>query len=215
MNYGRESNVINFDLKDVDSKTLASGSIYNEGSCAFAMTIIKSLILAGVPGSKAILTPYQGQYRILMSALQVMTKTHPEAKKVDVGKIDRRQGSEWDICVIDVTRTSGAEFLYLLGRLNTLFSRGKNGLNIIGKKSHIDKLTKSQGRWLQKFQSEYLRFRTVVVGKPTSSYYQPGQINLNNIYVEEELEEQEDDGNNDSWEDAVADYQGQNLAAWG
>ena len=244
MNYGRESNVVYFDLQDVDSETLASGSIYNEGSCAFAMTIIESLILAGVPGSKVILTPYQGQYRILMSALQVMTKTHPEAKEVDVDKIDRRQGSEWDICVIDITRTNGAGFLHLLGRLNTLFSRGKNGLYIIGKKSHIDNLTKSQGRWLRKFQSEYLRFRKVVAGKPTSPYYQPGQVDLN-IYDEEELEEQEggsegegglelpgqqqgdgnngswegaadyqSDGNNDSWEDAVS-YQGDgNNGSW-
>jgi hypothetical protein len=159
-----------------------------------------------------------------MSALQVMSKTHPEAKEVDVDKIDRRQGSEWDICVIDITRTSGAGFLHLLGRLNTLFSRGKNGLYIIGKKSHIDKLTKSHGRWPKKFQSEYLRFRTAVVGKPTSPYYQPGQVDLNNIYDEEELEGQEDeledegglakpnacpprqqqgDGNNGSWEYAV------------
>jgi len=107
MNCGRESNVIYFDLRDVNSEILASGSIYNEGSCAFAMTIIEGLILAGVPGSKVILTPYQGQYRILMSALQIMTKTHPEAEEVDVDKIDRCQGSEWDICVIDITRTSG------------------------------------------------------------------------------------------------------------
>ena len=152
-----------------------------------------------------------------------MTKTHPEAREVDVDKIDRRQGSEWDICVIDITRTSGAGFLYFLGRLNTLFSRGKNGLYIIGKKSHIDKLTKSEGRWLQKFQSEYLRFRIAVAGKPTSPYYRPGHVGLNNIY-DEELEEQEDesedegglakanacplrqdqgDGNNGSWEYAV------------
>jgi AAA domain len=108
MNCGRESNVIYFDLRDVNSEILASGSIYNECSCAFAMTIIEGLILAGVPGSKVILTPYQGQYRILMSALQIMTKTHPEAEEVDVDKIDRCQGSEWDICVIDITRTSGA-----------------------------------------------------------------------------------------------------------
>jgi hypothetical protein len=67
-----------------------------------------------------------------------------------------------------------------------------------------------------------------VVGKPTSPYYQPGQVDLNNIYDEEELEGQEDeladegrlakanacpprqqqgDGNNGSWE-----YAGTNKA---
>jgi hypothetical protein len=49
MNYGRESNVIYFDLRDVNSEILASGSIYNEGSCAFAMTIIEGLIFGRCP----------------------------------------------------------------------------------------------------------------------------------------------------------------------
>jgi superfamily I DNA and/or RNA helicase len=49
-------------------------------------------------------------------------------------KIDRRQGSEWDIVVVDLTRTEGAGFMKDKQRLNVLFSRAKHGLYIVGHK---------------------------------------------------------------------------------
>ena len=55
--------------------------------------------------------------------------------RVVTDKIDRRQGSEFDIVIVDLTRTESAGFMKDKRRLNVLFSRAKNGLYVVGHKS--------------------------------------------------------------------------------
>jgi hypothetical protein len=63
-------------------------------------------------------------------------------------------------------------------RLNVLFSRAKNGLYVVGRKKCIDSLKIFNGKFLQKFQSEYLRFCRHLTAPTDCAWYQPGQVNV-------------------------------------
>jgi hypothetical protein len=87
-------------------------------------------------------------------------------------------------------------------RLNVLFSRAKNGLYVVGKKKCIDSLKISNGKFLKKFQSEYLRFRRQLTAPTDCAWYQPGQVDVRDaededfepIETTEEEEEEEKEG---------------------
>ena len=72
-------------------------------------------------------------------------------------------------------------------RLNVLFSRAKNGLYVVGRKKCIDSLKISNGKFLQKFQSEYLRFCRHLTTPTDCAWYQPGQVNVGDA-EDEDLE---------------------------
>jgi hypothetical protein len=106
-----------------------------------------------------------------------MSKVYPQiTQPVVTNKIDRRQGSEFDIVIVDLTRTQGAGFMKDKKRLNVLFSRAKNGLYVVDHKKCIDDLNRSNGKFLQKFQSEYLRFCRHLTAPVDCHWYQPEQI---------------------------------------
>jgi len=68
-------------------------------------------------------------------------------------KIDRRQRSEFDIVIVDLTRTEGIGFMKERNRINVLLSRAKNGLYVVGNKTWVDSLPRSEAKFLLKFQS--------------------------------------------------------------
>src|SRR5436190_14591035 len=108
-----------------------------------------------------------------------MSKVYPKiAKQVLTDKIDRRQGSEWDIVVVDLTRSHGAGFMKEKRRLNVLFSRAKNGLYIVGHKQDIDDLKRSDGKFLRDFQSVFLSNCRHLEVSDACNWYQPGQVDV-------------------------------------
>jgi hypothetical protein len=54
----------------------------------------------------------------------------------------------------------------------------KDGLYVIGHKKCIDDLNRSNGKFLQKFQSEYLRSCRHLTAPVDCHWYQPGQVNV-------------------------------------
>jgi hypothetical protein len=129
----------------------------------------------------AILGCYQAQYRYYSSGLAKMAKEISGlTDRVLTDKIDRRQGSEFDIIISDLTRTQDAGFLKDRRRLNVLFSRAKHGLYVVGNKRFIDRLDESKGRFLGQFQSEYLKFCRRRTSCTECRWYQPGQVDVSN-----------------------------------
>lgn len=153
--FNRNSNIIYVDLTDGEAQKTATGSVYNNKSCQFGLNLLELLLNElrevqdedGMPCNIAILTGYQAQYRCYQSGIQKMSKAYPQVLEiVDVDKIDRRQGSEWHVVIVDLARTEKSGFLKDKARLNVLFSRAKDGMFIIVKKELIDDLHQSQGK---------------------------------------------------------------------
>src|SRR5437016_5429284 len=90
---------------------MASSSCHSNGlshNCQFVLNLVEGLHKQFKTAQIAILNCYQAQYRCYASGLTKMSKVYPKiAKQVLTDKIDRRQGSEWDIVVVDLTRSQG------------------------------------------------------------------------------------------------------------
>ena len=201
--FNLSSNLIYIDLTDSKSEIDGTGSVYNIKNCQFTLSLVEELLNADIPGDIGILGCYQAQYRCYSSGLMKMSKVYPQVLgKVETDKIDRRQGSEFDIVIVDLTRSEGAGFMKDKKRLNVLFSRAKNGLYVVGNKKCIDSLKISNGKFLKKFQSEYLRFRRRLTAPTDCAWYQPGQADVRDAEdedfepvetTEEEEEEEEEE----------------------
>jgi len=99
-----------FDLIDSQHNVVASGSVYNDRNCQFVLNLVEELYEKFNTAQIAILNCYQAQYRCYSSGLMKMAKVHTKiAQRVSTDKIDRRQGSEWDIVIVDLTRTRGQD----------------------------------------------------------------------------------------------------------
>ena len=193
--YNLKSNIVYVDLTDGKSKRVATGSIYNDQACQYGLNLLEKLIVdIQIPSVRiAILTCYQAQYRCYQAGIQRMSQFYPQIlEMVDVDKIDRCQGSEWDITIVCLTRTEGSGFMRDKARLNVLFSRSRNGLYIISNKKCIDALKRSEGKFLLKFQSKYLRYRSQQLGPTECVWYQPGQVDITDA-ADEELESDDED----------------------
>ena len=172
--FNLSSNLVYIDLTDSESEIVGTGSVYNNKNCQFTLNLVEDILNANIPGDIGILGCYQAQYRCYSSGLMKMSKVYPQVLgKVETDKIDRRQGSEFDIAIVDLTRSEGAGFMKDKKRLNVLFSRAKNGLYVVGNKKWIDSLKGSNGKFLQKFQSEYLRFCRHLTAPTDCAWYQP------------------------------------------
>jgi len=172
--FNLRSNLVYIDLTDSKSEIVGTGSVYNIKNCQFTLNLVEELLNANIPGDIGILGCYQAQYRCYSLGLMKMSKVYPQVPgKVETDRIDRRQGSEFDIVIVDLTRSEGAGFMKDKKRLNVLFSRAKNGLYVVGNKKCIDSLKGSNGKFLQKFQSEYLRFCRHLTAPTDCAWYQP------------------------------------------
>jgi hypothetical protein len=190
--FNLSSNLVYIDLTDSESEMVGTGSVYNDKNCQFTLNLVEELLNANIPGDIGILGCYQAQYRCYSSGLMKMSKVYPQVLgKVETDKIDRRQGSEFDIVIVDLTRSQGSGFMRDKKRLNVLFSRAKNGLYVVGRKKCIDSLNISNGKFLQKFQSEYLRFCRHLTAPMDCAWYQPGQVNVGDA-EDEDLEPDDD-----------------------
>ena len=92
------SNVVYISVIDSQAQIVATGSVYNDNNCRLVLNLVEELLQEVNDGTIAILGCYQAQYRCYSSGLAKMAREIDTCKdRVITDKIDRRQGSEFDI----------------------------------------------------------------------------------------------------------------------
>ncbi|KIW56291.1 hypothetical protein PV05_04961 [Exophiala xenobiotica] len=158
------SPLIFFDLPHaVEEYRPGSHSKYNSAYANAALVIVEDLLLAGFgttePCTIAILTPYNAEYENLQYAKGWMCERYPQAADVVVDKIDKRQGAEFDIVIVDPCAVIKAGFLQKQ-RLNVLFSRARCGLYVLGNHMQWSAMEGDRQAWFKKFHDQLKEYRT-------------------------------------------------------
>jgi len=179
--HGQASPVVFYDIPSAKEETTRGGSKYCTRYTLAALNIVEGLLAAGfgttTPCTIAVLTPYHAEYEHLQMAKALMCEDYPQAEAVVVDKIDKRQGAEFDIVIIDPCAVARAGFLQKQ-RLNVLFSRAKCGLYVLGKHSAWKLMYPDQAFWFRKFHAQLEQYRQVwPVNKPLESrFFDPAEI---------------------------------------
>ncbi len=94
-----------------------------------------------VPNEIGIIAAYRGQVKLLKN--KIIKEHYPHFKSMDINTVDQFQGSEKQIIIYDVVRSSTASsnigFLNDFRRINVAFSRAKNLLIIVGDSEYLRK----------------------------------------------------------------------------
>ncbi|EXJ80393.1 hypothetical protein A1O1_08537 [Capronia coronata CBS 617.96] len=133
--YDRSTSVIFYNPPDPKEEYTFNGSKCCAQYATIVLKILEGLLLAGFgsdkPCSIAILTPYQGQERILRIAKAKMAEKYGVAANVILETAGKVQGIEYDIVIVDPVAVKSPGFLDK-NRLNVLFSQAKSGLYVVG-----------------------------------------------------------------------------------
>ncbi|RYP17089.1 hypothetical protein DL765_004708 [Monosporascus sp. GIB2] len=167
LKYKRASCVVFFDLPKAKEKgDEYSHSKYCDESAHCVMVLLEDLLNAGFkpcetrPLTIAILTPYKAQHKRLSYAKTIMSEQgFPEAAEVALETIDKAQGMEYDIVIVDMVVTMSPGFLNK-NRLNVMLSRARCGLYVIGNYSAWKEMRSDDSVPLRRFASQLGRFRT-------------------------------------------------------
>ncbi|KAK4937961.1 hypothetical protein LTR10_021526 [Elasticomyces elasticus] len=179
--HGQASPVIFYDIPAAKEETRRGGSKYCSAYTLAALNIIEGLLAAGfgttTPCTIAVLTPYHAEYEHLQMAKALMCEDYPQAESVVVDKIDKRQGAEFDVVIVDPCAVARAGFLQKQ-RLNVLFSRAKCGLYVLGKHKSWKLMYVDQAYWLQRFHAQLEKYRQVWPSdRPLESrFFDPAEI---------------------------------------
>ncbi|KAK7941560.1 uncharacterized protein PG986_013947 [Apiospora aurea] len=136
-NYGLAHSVVFLDVKGAVEKNDKRGMPKFCNQYIVAVTsILENLINAGFgngvhPATIAVLTPYRLEYKRLRYARTKMSDDYPQAEDIAIETVDKIQGMEYDIVIIDPVVNSSVGFLNHR-RLNVLFSRARSGLYVVG-----------------------------------------------------------------------------------
>lgn len=173
--------VIFYDIPSAREETRRGGSKYCSAYTLAALGIVEGLLAAGfgtaTPCTIAILTPYHAEYEHLQMAKALMCETYPQAETVVVDKIDKRQGAEFDIVIVDPCAVARAGFLQKQ-RLNVLFSRAKCGLYVLGNHTQWKLMYGDLAYWFRKFHVQLEKYRQRwPMDKPLKSdFFDPDEI---------------------------------------
>jgi len=90
-------------------------------------------VLPVEPSRICILTFYSAQEKLLREAMTRLHEQHPTlgVNRVKITTVDRFQGHESDIVVLDMVVVENSEFLQERGRLNCALTRAKHGLYVV------------------------------------------------------------------------------------
>ncbi|KAK9807686.1 hypothetical protein WJX72_006138 [[Myrmecia] bisecta] len=108
-------------------------SYNNEEEAKLALRALWSLSESGPLGSVAILTPYNGQVRLLNNLLK--EAGNPVLQHVEISSVDGYQGREADVIVFSTVRNNPAGTLGFVSdarRLNVAITRAKHALVVVG-----------------------------------------------------------------------------------
>ncbi|KIV84947.1 hypothetical protein PV11_00692 [Exophiala sideris] len=180
--HGQASPVIFYDIPSAKEETRQSGSKYCSAYTLAALNIVEGLLAAGfgtaTPCTIAVLTPYHAEYEHLQMAKALMCEIYPQAESVFVvDKIDKRQGAEFDVVVVDPCAVARAGFLQKQ-RLNVLFSRAKCGLYVLGNHRSWKLMYGDLTYWFRRFHAQLEKYRQVWPSdKPLeSAFFDPAEI---------------------------------------
>lgn len=151
LHYNVEHSVVFFNVKGSREELYRGRPKYCDEYITTVSEIVEDLLMAGFgqqkhPCTIAILTTYKLEQKrlkhtwtkILQSELFDVNAT------VVVETVDKAQGMEYDIAIVDPVVVDSAGFL-TSNRLNVLFSRARNGLYVVGDRT----------RWERMFQEGY------------------------------------------------------------
>ncbi|XP_070273142.1 5'-3' DNA helicase ZGRF1 [Myotis yumanensis] len=124
-------------------------SFHNEAEAAFTLTLIRSLVAGGIPGTMiGVITLYKSQLGKLCHLLGAMDLDRPQLAAVQVSTVDAFQGAEKEVVVLSCVRTRQVGFIDSEQRVNVALTRGRRHLLIVG---HLACLRRSRlwGRVIQ------------------------------------------------------------------
>ncbi|KAK8054863.1 hypothetical protein PG993_000090 [Apiospora rasikravindrae] len=106
--------------------------------------IVEGLIIAGFcsgpnPATIAILTPYKVELKRLMHVKTKMKFIYPMIEQVSVETVDKVQGREYDIVIVDPVTTTIPSFLDFK-RLNVMLSRARCAMYVLGCREQWDNM---------------------------------------------------------------------------
>ena len=156
--FNAEKNVLCFDI-DCREDTDAKKSRYCDASAHRVMVVLKNLLEAQLgPCKIAILTPYKAQHQRLNYAKTEMAEKYPAASEVALETVDKIQGMEYDVVIIDPVVVRSPGFLDM-NRLNVMFSRARHGLYVIGNIHAWGCMILDDSKPLRKFQAQLSPFK--------------------------------------------------------
>ena len=132
--YDAETNVVCFDVDCSEQRDANTKSRYCDASAHRVMVVLENLLAAKFKQkfSIAILTPYKAQHQRLHYAKTAMAeRRYRAAAEVALETVDKIQGMEYDVVIIDPVVVRSPGFLDM-NRLNVMFSRARCGLYVIG-----------------------------------------------------------------------------------
>lgn len=128
---------------DYEEITTSDESKENKGEAQCAVDCVEILISSNMdPSSIAVISPYDGQVRLLKSML------YPKYSKIEIGTVDGFQGREKEAVIITTVRSNSngeVGFLSEARRMNVAITRPKRLLCVIG-----DSQTLSRNEFLKK-----------------------------------------------------------------
>lgn len=180
--YNKKSSVIFYTIDEAKRHLDRRGSTCCEEFAIGVMNILAGLLRDGFgepskPCTIAILTPYMAQYEMLRVDLNSMVRSIPSAKNVILDRLERVQGLEYDIVIVDPAITTSAGFL-TSRRLNVLFSRARCGLYLVGAPALWYSMRGDNRPAMLRFNSLFLKYRyeaTTLVSRYHEKRFEEGE----------------------------------------
>lgn len=156
-----KSNVLMIDMPEgarAFSITDPSGSRYNSGHILIVRDLCLTLLApsSGIHSHQVVvITPYAAQRVRHIRALDTAASLNPELRKVVVSTVDKYQGQESDIVILDLVirsrRSTTLGFMKERNRLNVAISRARDVLIVVGD-AHLYKRLISKRKVLKEAQ---------------------------------------------------------------
>lgn len=157
--YGIHKNVLFYDIPNAMERRLNRKPKVCLEYATVVVKILEDLLKTGfgsegLPCTIAVLTPYKAQEKILRIAMSKMAC----AANVSLETVDRVQGNEYDVCIVDPVSVDRPGFL-TKNRLNVMFSRARHGLYVVGNYTAWSSMWRSDSLMLRKFATELAKHK--------------------------------------------------------
>jgi len=118
------------------------GSSYrNPGQAEISVRAVRGLLSDPTITSIALLTPYNGQVRLLNTRIQAEFPDYVDSGRIIVSSVDGYQGREAEVVVFSTVRCNSRRNLGFLSdarRMNVAITRARRGLVVIGSESTLE-----------------------------------------------------------------------------
>lgn len=175
--FGKQSSIILLDLKLGETKRTHSGSRYNEVYIQHGILLIKDLVDNFPQARIAYLAFYQAQVYLARTALRELCKEGNQYFQVTIDTVDRVQGREWDIVIIDfLIMNQSAGFMSQMSRCNVALSRARIGMYVQSNRKAVEQV--QNARTLRKFLAYTYKGHVVIDQEPANTYYKIAAVDM-------------------------------------